>query len=189
VKALERLPGTGLHLWHARLDAGDWPKADGLPPAERARAERLLRTPARRRWVSSRWALRSVLARYLGEWPAEIELRLGERGKPLLADAAHPLRFNLSHSDELATIAVAERREVGVDVQRLGPRPAAFYSDWTRREAIAKCHGVGLGTPLPGGPVVCLDFDLGAGFAATVAIAAERLPTLRHLAAGPALAQ
>jgi phosphopantetheinyl transferase len=179
------LPEAELHVWHARLDSGAWPPANGLPPAERDRAAGLHRPGARRRWVAARWALRRVLGHYLEQEQAEIELRFGTRGKPMLAGAGTPLCFNLSHSGELALIAVAGRRQVGIDVQLIGPKPAQFYADWTRREAIAKCHGVGLWAPLPDSPVAVASFDAGRGFAASVAVAGEEVPPLRQLAAEP----
>jgi 4'-phosphopantetheinyl transferase len=181
VKASSRSPEGELHLWHARLDGDGRPEAGALPAAERERAARLVRPEARRRWVGSRWALRRVLGHYLEREPADIELRLGHRGKPHLVDRDAALRFNLSHSGELALIAVVEGLEVGVDVQRLGPRPAEFYADWTQREAIAKCHGVGLWAPLPDAPVTAAGFDAGTEFAAAVAVGGDRLPRLRHL--------
>ena len=177
-------PVGELHLWHARLDARGWPSAERLPAAERERADELQRPDARRRWAASRWALRGVLGGYLGVEPAEVELRFGERGKPMLA-TDEPLRFNLSHSGELAAIAVADRREVGVDVQTTGARPVEFYAEWARREAIAKCHGVGLGAPLPDTAVSVADFEAGAGFAAAVAVSGTDVPPLRHFACEP----
>lgn len=178
-------PATGVDIWLARLDTGHWPGAAGLPAAERTRAARLLREEARRRWVAARWALREVLARYLEADPATIELRLGERGKPGLADPAAPLRFNLSHSGGLALVAVAEGREVGVDIERLGRRPAGFYAEWTRREAVAKCHGTGLGGPPASSPVAVESIEAPPGFAAALAVAGDRLPPLRRLMAAP----
>jgi phosphopantetheinyl transferase len=176
-------PGIELHLWHARLGSRAWPGPAGLPRTERERADRLLREDARRRWVAARWALRSVLGGYLGQEPAAIELDLAERGKPRLADADAALRFNLSHSGELALIAIAAGREVGVDVQRIGPRPGAFYAEWTRREAIAKCHGAGLGAPLPEAPVAVASCDAGVGFAAAIAVAGGEVPPVAHFTA------
>jgi 4'-phosphopantetheinyl transferase len=151
--------------------------------------------------------LRDVVAHYLDEDPVKIELGHGERGKPMLADPSASLRFNLSHSGDLALVAVAWDREVGVDVERIAPRrnllglarrglgpeeaarieslppeerAPAFYAAWTRREAVAKCHGVGLGAPLPDAPVAVADFDAAPGYAAAVAVTGERLPPLRR---------
>ncbi len=183
MNALEPMPETELHIWHARLDASEWPGADRLPALERDRALRLLPATARRRWAASRWALRGVLARYLGGEPAGIDLRFGERGKPMLADPDTPLCFNLSHSGELALIALAAGREVGVDVQAIGAKPAGFYADWAQREAVAKCHGVGLGAPLPDAPVAVEPVGAGAGFAAAIAISGSAIPPLRHFVA------
>jgi 4'-phosphopantetheinyl transferase len=174
-----------LHVWHARLDSAAWPGVEALPAADRDRAAKLLGDTARGRWVASRWALRGVLGRYLDREPAAVELCFGERGKPMLADTDAPLRFNLSHSGELALIAVYSEREVGVDVQRIGARPGEFYVEWTRREAIAKCHGTGLWAPLPDAPVAVAPLDAGAGFAAAVAVAGDALPPLRHIVAEP----
>jgi 4'-phosphopantetheinyl transferase len=138
------------------------------------------RDDARRRWVATRWALRNVLGRYLGRDPAAIELRFGKRGKPMLAESDALLRFNLSHSGELALIAISDQREVGIDVQLLRSRPAEFYADWTRREAIAKCHGTGLWAPLPEAAVAVAALDAGPGYAAAVAIAGEQMPPLER---------
>ncbi len=169
-----------LHVWSARLDAGEWPSAANLPAAERERAVAMHRADARRRWVAARWALREVLGRYLERDPAAIELRFGKRGKPRLAESDASLRFNLSHSGELALIAISDEREVGVDVQLLGLRPAGFYADWTRREAVAKCHGSGLWAPLPEAAVAMAAVDAGPGYAAAVAIAGEQMPPLEQ---------
>ena len=192
------------HVWRAELDGASWPSHELLPPAERERAEGMRRPLSRDRWVASRWALRGVLARYLDEDPAAVALRLGERGKPALADPTATLRFNLSHSGALALIAVAEGREVGVDVEEIDPerdvvplaergldpaaaaairaappetRATAFHEAWARREAIVKCLGSGLGAPLPPDPVAVSAFDAGPGYAAALAVAgAEPLP-------------
>lgn len=135
--------------------------------------------------MAARWALRKVLGRYLERDPATIELRFGERGKPMLAKSDGSLHFNLSHSGELALIAIGEEREVGVDVQLLGSRPVAFYADWTRREAVAKCHGTGLWAPLPEAAVAVAELDVGPGYAAAAAVAGEEMPPLRRFEAEP----
>ena len=117
-----------------------------------------------------------ILGRLLEIPPALVRFRPGPGGKPELApdggpDPAPRLRFNVTHSDDLALIAVSLGRELGVDLERVraiseadrivesyftaaelaqyrgldGPdRPEAFLRGWTRKEAILKAKGVGL---------------------------------------------
>jgi 4'-phosphopantetheinyl transferase len=151
-----------------------------------------------------RGPLLDILARYLERDPARIELRRGEHGKPALAGDPQGLRFNLSHSGPLALVAVTKGREVGIDVerhrrrsnlQRLAERaldrdsaaavaaaaPDArlrvFYEAWTRREAIAKCTGVGLRGPPADTPVTVWGLPADEGWTASLAVAGrDRLP-------------
>jgi 4'-phosphopantetheinyl transferase len=132
-----------------------------LSDDERARAARLASAP---RWIAARAALRIVLAGHLGTHPSEVEFATGPHGKPEIPGCA--LRFNLSHSGELAVIALATGAEVGVDVERAsrrsraiertltaGERAALDERDrhrellriWCRKEAMAKAGGGGLG--------------------------------------------
>jgi phosphopantetheinyl transferase len=125
-------------------------------------------------------ALREVLARYLGAEPGEIELVVGERGKPRLAGGQ--LHFNLSHSGALGLVAVCAEREVGVDVERLRPkREAAFYWRWAQHEARLKCLGTGLGAPPPpdSPPVAIQPLEVAPGYAAAVAAVGSEPPPLR----------
>ncbi len=145
-----------LHVWQARLEPG-----------------------------AARWALLGVLSRYIDKDPAAIELRLGEHGKPMLADPDAALRFNLSHSGGLTLIAICQDHEVGIDVERIRrrrgrKRPAEFYVEWTKREAIAKCHGVGLWAPLPDAPVAVCELEVEPGYVAALAVAGEELPAVRR---------
>jgi 4'-phosphopantetheinyl transferase len=163
-------PAGEVHVWRAELDGGE----------------------------TSRWPLRTVLARYLDEDPAAIELRAGEHGKPALADTAARLDFNLSHSGPLALIAVASGLELGIDVERIKPdrdflalaerwlgpdetallrereptdRASAFYAAWVRREALLKCGGGGFGNPVPDRAVTVRGLEIDAGYAAALAVA------------------
>jgi 4'-phosphopantetheinyl transferase len=159
----------GVHIWRAALDAPGWPDAADLPADERERAAGFLRDEVRKRWVASRWALRRVLADYLGVAPAAVELEAEKTGKPRLK-ATSGLEFNLSHSEGLALVAVSDR-PVGIDIEAIRPdrnmqaiaervlpaddvaavrtapeerRAAVFYDAWVRHEARLKCLGTGL---------------------------------------------
>lgn len=171
--------------------------------------------------------LRLLLGRYLQSTPADIQFAYESLGKPyvLLNGDPHPwLRFSLSHTKGLAVIAVAEKADVGVDVevvrdiseratiaashfsdqerQRFGPEQddIAFFGCWTRKEAVLKASGTGLGRPLHTFGVVpqeqgangfrvvgqfpradrwrVQDFAAGPGFAGAVSVAADRLDPL-----------
>jgi phosphopantetheinyl transferase len=123
--------------------------------------------------VAARWALRLTLARYTGVDPVELPLEIDDRGKPRLATRT-AVRFNLSHSAGLALIAITTMREVGIDVERTRPeRPDAYYRDWVRREAVAKCSGSGLGGPLPDEALWVSDLDPGPGWTAALALRGE----------------
>jgi 4'-phosphopantetheinyl transferase len=149
--------------------------------------------------------LRQVLALYLGEAAEEIEFTTGEYGKPRLAAEPPRLAFNLSHSADLALVAVALDREVGVDVERIKPerdlvalgkralapeaaaavreatepeRARLFYELWTQHEARLKCLGVGLAADptWPSPPVAVQALQIDSGFAAAVAVSGDAVP-------------
>jgi 4'-phosphopantetheinyl transferase len=200
----------GVHIWHVAFDDPGWPGSEELPPEERERAGGFLRPQAAERWLASRWMLRRVLAGYLGQAPSAIKIELGERGKPRLA--GNELQFNLSHSGDLALVAVSEDRSVGIDVERVRPgrdllalaeralgaegvaavraaapadRAAVFYNAWVRHEARLKCLGTGLSGSVPTSPMAIEDVDAGPGYAAAVAIAGAEAATLRLKALPP----
>lgn len=92
-----------------------------LDEEERARADRL--DPAsRHRFVVAHGVVRVIAGRCLGSAPERIRWTRGRYGKPALADPSAGLEVNLSHSGDLAAVAVSRGRPVGVDVQRSLPR-------------------------------------------------------------------
>jgi 4'-phosphopantetheinyl transferase len=154
-----------LEIVLARLDV----QSAALPPLamllstdERVRAARFRLARDRRRFIVARATLRRLLAARLSSRPESIELAYGPHGKPRLR--AGELRFNVSHSEDLALYAFSRRREVGVDIEAVREVPEAdriapdwfspadyrrfgFLGCWTRREALAKGLGRGVGDP------------------------------------------
>jgi 4'-phosphopantetheinyl transferase len=200
-------PLAEVHVWRADLQKPGWPPPETLPGAERERAEKMRRAGAGRRWTASRWALRAVLGRYLQERPTAVALRLGEHGKPELAERRERLSFNLSHAGGLALVAVAVGREVGLDVEAIeagrdllalaerglepaaaaavraaapGARAAVFYEEWVRHEALVKCLGGGLGSPLPREPVTVSTLEIDRGYVAALAAQGRQAPICRR---------
>ncbi len=166
-------------VWHIPLGAGSGP--DGYPPAledlldeeETARARLGLRPGMRRRFVIAHAAARIIIGEHVGRAPDTLRFERGRWGKPLVAGAGRP-HFNLSHSGDLALLALAPR-PVGVDVeearadldgmrlaQRFFPETerqlvasggrAAFTRLWVRKEACVKAAGArltqGMGLPV-----------------------------------------
>jgi 4'-phosphopantetheinyl transferase len=154
-----------------------------LTPEEAERAASFAREELSRRWAAARGLLRSVLARYAGCAPAEVEIVRrpclhcgGAHGKPALArEDETGIAFNLSHSHDLAAVAVSAGLEVGLDVERrdggrdlerlaratledaereivlglpAGERERAFFDAWTRKEALLKATAEGIYRPL-----------------------------------------
>ena len=162
-----------VHLWQRSLSA---PEAEReqlwsvLSAAEQERAQRFVRLQDRQRFAIARGTLRQLLGRYLGSDPGALNFAYGERGKPQLSreGGGLDLRFNLSHSQDLALYAVALGTEVGIDVEKMNPkidhegitrrffsaseqqalfqlpthqRSRAFFQLWTRKEACIKAMG------------------------------------------------
>ena len=71
--------------------------------------------------MAGRAALRQVLALTLGIAPAEVALRRGVRGRPELADGNARIDFNVSHTRNVALMAIARdvtpATRVGVDIE------------------------------------------------------------------------
>ena len=108
-------------VWQVRL-ALERSEADAalrtLNASECAHAV-LLRSSADQ-WVGGRAALRRVLGRYLCVEPENVVMTSGADGKPRLESPERlDLRFNLSHSGEVALIAVRLGFDVGVDIERI----------------------------------------------------------------------
>ncbi len=146
-----------------------------LSPDERMRAARFTFDRDQRRFVVAHGVLRHILAGYVGHAPSKLQFGTNPYGKPHLVGSPS-LRFNLSHSHDVAMIAIA-RAEVGIDVEAVRPiddllniaqqffladeveglrrlpteaQPPAFYRIWTRKEAYLKAIGTGLNTRLDG---------------------------------------
>ena len=173
----ERSPDL-IRIWRVPLDAffEEDARLEGvLSLDETDRAHRYFFDRDRRRFIIGRAVLRLILAGYLGTEAEQVKINYGKHGKPSLAEPNAGVRFNVSHSQEIALIAVAHGREVGVDVEfvrqltdqeqlltwnfsscevaayRQLPcqqQQAAFFAGWTRKEAYLKARGEGLSIPL-----------------------------------------
>jgi 4'-phosphopantetheinyl transferase len=169
-------PVEGVDVWLALTEPGRRKLADLasiLSPEERVDGSETIARSGYQRYVAVRDLLRCVLSTYLDVDPDDIEFRYGRAGKPALATPLNhgDLRFNLSHSGNLALVAVTSGRGVGVDIEQqekerefvalagrslsdhersvweaLPPdeRREMFYRVWVRKESLLKGLGDGL---------------------------------------------
>jgi 4'-phosphopantetheinyl transferase len=187
-----RLARDEVHCWYVDLDVAPATEAGcrrTLRRDERRRSARFRFDRDRRRFVVAHAALRGLLGRYLGTHPGRLTFVRNASGKPALGGGrGRRLAFNLSHSSDLAVIAVAHA-EVGVDVERIRALPdsaeiarcsfpaaeferwsalpghlrtRAFFACWTRKEAHAKARGEGLAGETPGRAAPPTDVPVGA---------------------------
>lgn len=163
-----------VHVWRVDLDHSApalLARGTTLSPQEQARADRFRFMVDRRRWVAAHMALRLILAENTDTAPERLCFAHGPQGKPTIAGAGDAPHFNLSHSRALALIAVTRLGPVGIDVEWRRPqapileiarrvcapgelatlcglppahRVEAFYTCWTRKEALIKAEGSGM---------------------------------------------
>jgi 4'-phosphopantetheinyl transferase len=175
-----RLSKNQVDIW--RIDLAGTPeeiqRCRGLLSSEELlRANRFHLNKHRRRFIVARAAMRQVLSRYLSVAPQDLVFSYSDKGKPEFPDKSQEaeIKFNLSHSCDLALFAVTETHRVGVDIESVnrelaieeiaerffsagevntlratlpGERAEAFFSCWTRKEAYIKAVGHGLSAPL-----------------------------------------
>jgi 4'-phosphopantetheinyl transferase len=182
------LSGLALHVWTIPLIVPDdsfSPLRHLLAAAERDRASRFHFEKDARRFIVARASVRSILAAYTTSGARDLRFHYSPQGKPSLAEPESALRFNISHSSDLALLAVTHGREVGIDIEymrkdveteklserffsererealRLLPRDqkvAGFFRCWTCKEAFLKALGSGLSRDLSS-----FDVDLTVG--------------------------
>ena len=174
---------SGADIWRIRVssDASQLKNfSTFLLVDELAKADRYHQEKDRRRFITSRAALRIILAKYLPIQPRDIQFKPGTNKKPFVQNNGNiNLHYNISHSGEWILVAVGNYG-IGVDVEKINPdfhyedifplsfsdaeieiiRKSSssrkdFYLYWTRKEALTKATAKGLDHHLKDVP--CLD--------------------------------
>ncbi|GAA5136739.1 4'-phosphopantetheinyl transferase family protein [Pseudonocardia adelaidensis] len=149
---------------------------------ERDRLDRFRRAADRARYLAAHALVRLVLADAVGTAAAALVFdrtcRCGaQHGKPVLPGGPG---FSLTHAGDLVGVAVHPGGDVGLDVEQAreltdlpamsahvcspretAPDAQAFFTLWTRKEALLKAVGTGLATPMSAitlGPSGVLDW-------------------------------
>jgi 4'-phosphopantetheinyl transferase len=163
---------TGFDVW--LIEPGSPPDLAILSVDERAWASRFARTQDRDSFLSTRLALRCLLADAMAAHPRELCFARNAWGKPELDRTVHSDRFefNVSRTEGLAAIGLSRDARIGVDIERQRPVPDCrriaadvfgadvaerlagfpqwdrediFLRLWTAGEALVKAAGTGLG--------------------------------------------
>ena len=142
-----------------------------LSVQEQEKAARFRFVRDKNSYIITHAVLRSILGVHLDSQPAEIEFISNDFGKPSLAEKYKKINFNLSHSSGLSALAFSTGSEIGVDVEKIDPEfdfnliakahfsraensfihevpgkeRERFYIVWTRKEALLKAVGTGIG--------------------------------------------
>lgn len=180
------------HVWLARLDDASFCEECCrrlLSSEEKYRASNFKFARDQRRYILSHTALRSALSSYLSVAPEDLQLSTEPNGKPMLTPMLGKPRvqFNLSHSNDIALIAVTREREIGVDIEWIKQdfpflevaqsffstkevaalaalptqlRRLAFFKCWTSKEALLKAKGTGLSGELDEIEVILTSHDV-----------------------------
>lgn len=145
-----------------------------LPAQEQEKAQRFRFIKDQHSYILTHALLRKILGNYLNSEPAEIEFISNQYGKPLLADRYQKIHFNLSHSSGISALVFSTKSEIGVDIEKIDSKfdfdliakahfsdtenrfietdhsesCKRFYTIWTRKEALLKAIGTGIGENL-----------------------------------------
>ena len=151
---IRQITSTDLDLMHSNLDEMDALKANKIANEQN-----------RRQFIASRLLQKVYLKSIFSSKP---DIGLGSYGKPFLKNGSG--EFNITHSGDYLVIAFAHH-PIGVDLEKIGDFPernfikdnffhpgetaelnqlqdkdfdTAFFTCWTRKEALLKAIGCGL---------------------------------------------
>jgi 4'-phosphopantetheinyl transferase len=172
------LPENELHVWSISLIQTDevlQKMTDFLDKNEKSKADRFKFEFDKKNYIVAHGAMRQIISGYLKCRSEEIYFKYTSYGKPFLSENESGFEFNLSHSKDLALLAAAKYKRVGIDIeyirsgldectlaeQYFSPqeneslrnmdenlRTKAFFDCWTRKESFIKAIGKGLSYPL-----------------------------------------
>jgi 4'-phosphopantetheinyl transferase len=194
-----------------------------LDEHERDRLARFRRDADRARYLASHALARVVLGELIDVAPADVEFdrscRCGEQhGKPVVRGGGAP-GFSITHAGDVVGVAVWPDGPVGLDTEHVRPMtdlagmvrhvaspaeaphttPGAFFTAWTRKEALLKATGTGLSAPMtaitlegprvvawsaehaPAGPMWLRDLRPAPGYAGAIAGTGPVAPPVAEL--------
>ncbi len=179
MKILE-CPSTEIHIWSYSITPAPSKVQfyrNYLCKEELERSGLFYNDDLKNKFVLARGGLKDILTHYVSvNHPRELKFKHLKYGKPILEPRQNPqnLFFNLSHSNNIASLIISNISPVGIDIEFIRPfdnmhdvaksvftpceydemlcknkqvETLNFYRIWTMKEAIVKSLGVGLNCP------------------------------------------
>ncbi|MCP4320841.1 MAG: 4'-phosphopantetheinyl transferase superfamily protein [Alteromonadales bacterium] len=137
-----------------------------LTENELQRVNRYRSDKAKHTALITRTFIRLLLSQYENLTPLQWQFSVTDLGKPEVKNSRQPLRFNLSHNNELIICAITLTKDIGCDIENLSRKinvnaiakryfssceykiikaePAKFFEYWTLKEAFVKATGLGI---------------------------------------------
>lgn len=178
--SLVKLESNDIHIWISRTNRifqTDLLKRykNLLTKGERLKQNNYVCTKKRRGALLTRAFVRDILSRYVNIPPHLWQFKLNPYGKPEIINPPLPLRFNISHTDDVIICAVMLNDDIGCDVEMIyrgcsylsiaenyfspeefldllktpqNERRGRFFDYWTLKESYIKAQGSGLSLSL-----------------------------------------
>ncbi len=144
-----------------------------LAEDELKRVEKLKIEGKKKQYIITKGSLRKYLGLLTEADPSVFKFKYLEYGKPVLEEPSRyvDISFNISHSNDIALIAISRKCDIGIDVEKINhevdhqalvsrffskaeqsefnhysasSKAKAFYACWTRKEAFIKATGNGI---------------------------------------------
>jgi len=162
-----------IDIWQYSLNSIRVDQQNILSESELARASRFHFAKHQHRFTVAHVTKRLILSRYLENTnPNQLEFSENKYGKPMLLNNPQ-LEFNLSHSGDLALLAIGKKYPLGIDLEFFSNRSyldigknmfssaeinaiskvnsrleaLTFFNIWSQKEAFIKACGLGLVYP------------------------------------------
>ncbi|KPU83017.1 4-phosphopantetheinyl transferase [Psychromonas sp. PRT-SC03] len=142
-----------------------------LTPLEEQKVKRYRLPQAQRNALLTRAFVRLILSQYEIRPASQWHFDINALGKPEVSNTTRPLRFNLSHNNDLIICAITLEKDIGCDIENLArkinvksiskryfsvleqqqlnalpdnQKNAFFFKLWTLKEAFVKATGLGI---------------------------------------------
>ncbi len=176
------LSPNGIHIWTAFPDQIQDKNLIAsynsmMNQEEQARHKRFHFPKHRHRFLITRALVRTTLSRYWDIEPENWRFSENKYGRPeiVLPQGISPVRFNISHTEDIIVLGLALEYDIGVDIENTGRSSATsdiakryfspseiqdifsvpeekqterFFYYWTLKESYIKAKGMGLSLPL-----------------------------------------